>query len=321
RYGIVVRRITLFVFGGVATIENEPPSPAAEWWMAIAGPLASLFLGLSFLAIGGWLAGDAATVAGDDPMAYVAALGPTATILAWVGPVNLMIAIFNLIPGFPLDGGRVLRAILWRTSGDLVRATKGAAMVGRAIAWLMIGGGVMAALGMPPPGLSPGVGQGLWMIFLGFFLSSAARDSYQQVMIEQLLAGVSVARIMLRHPPMVEADLPLGVLVDAHLLGSDARAFPVVGPGGALVGLVCLDDVRKAPRERWLDVNVSGVMTPLADLEVAEPKTPAVEALRRMVARDVGQLPVVEGGRVVGLLRRQDVIRWLQLHAESFVGA
>ncbi|MCA9662209.1 MAG: site-2 protease family protein, partial [Myxococcales bacterium] len=317
RYGIVVRRITLFVFGGVATIENEPPSPAAEWWMAIAGPLASIFLGVAFLAIGGRLAGDAAVLAASDPELYFGALGPAATVLAWVGPINLLLGVFNLIPGFPLDGGRVLRAALWRIRGDFLAATRGASTVGRAIAWLMIFGGVGAALGAPPPGLSPGVGQGLWLIFLGIFLSHAAREAYQQALVEQLLAGVSVARIMRRRPPVVEADLPIGVLVDAQLLGSDARAFPVVDDRGGLVGIVCLDDVRKAPRERWLDAAVGSIMTPVADLETAEPQTQAVDALRRMVARNVGQLPVIEHDRVVGLVRREDVIRWLQLHTEA----
>jgi len=317
RNGIGVRSITLFIFGGVASIENEPPSPKAEWRMAIAGPIASLMIGVGFLALGGWLASDAALLAEGEPTAFLEALGPVATVLAWVGPVNLMLAVFNLVPGFPLDGGRVLRALLWHLKGDLVEATRWAAMSGRVIAWLMIAGGVAAALGVPPPGLSAGVGQGLWMIFIGFFLSNAAREGYRQVVTEQLLAGVSVARIMQRRPPTIGADLPVGVLVDAHLLGSDARAFPVVDDGGGLLGMVCIDDVRKTPRGSWLTTQVGTIMTGREELELATPTTPAVDALRRMVGRDVGQLPVVDSGVVVGLLRRQDVVRWLQLHAES----
>lgn len=314
RYGIRVRSITLFLFGGVASIENEPPSARAEFWMAIAGPIASLILGLTFSLAGGWLAGEPTS---DDPTAFVRSLGPAATLLAWVGPVNLMIAVFNMIPGFPLDGGRVLRAALWRVWGDLVRATRAASSVGRAIAWLMIFGGVGAAMGAPPPGVAPGLGQGLWLIFLGFFLANASRESYRQVLIEQALAGVRVRRLMTAKPVVVSPELPLVALVDAYLLGSDARAFPVIDEEGQPLGIVCLDDVRKVPRAEWERTTVAAVMTPARDLVVTAPDAPATDALRDLARTGVGQLPVVEHGRVVGLLRRQDLVRWLEVHADA----
>jgi Zn-dependent protease/CBS domain-containing protein len=314
RYGITVRTITLFLFGGVASMENEPPSARSEFWMAIAGPIASLLIGLSFTLAGGWLAGP---VDSDDPTAFFAGLGPAATILAWVGPVNLLLAFFNMIPGFPLDGGRVLRAVLWRVLGDLTAATRVASTVGRVIAWLLIFGGVASALGRPPPGLAAGLGQGLWLIFIGFFLNNAARESYRHVLTEQLLSGVRVARLMARSPAVIAADLPIGLLIDAHLLGSDARAFPVVDDDQRLIGLVCLEDVRKIPRDRWLGATVAEIMTPLADLAVIGPEEPAVAGLRLLARREVGQLPVVQHGRLVGLLRRSDVMRWLELNAEA----
>ena len=314
RYGIRVRSITLFLFGGVASLENEPPSARSEFWMALAGPAASLILGIVFLVVGGWLAGDPQ---GADPLTFASHLGPAASVLAWVGPVNLIIAVFNMIPGFPLDGGRVLRALLWKLSGDLVQATRAASWVGRAIAWLMIFGGVAAAMGAPPPGLAPGIGQGLWFIFLGFFLSNASRDSYRQVVIEHALSGVRVGRLMSRAPAVVGPELPVGALVDAYLLGSDARAFPVIDGGGRLLGIICLDDVRAVPRERWASATVGEVMTRAEALVTVGPEEAATAALRALAQRDVGQLPVVEDGRLVGLLRRQDLVRWLELHAET----
>lgn len=311
---IPVRNITLFLFGGVSNIEREPPSPRAEFLITIVGPLMSLVLGILFTWLGMANAG-VFTVTGD-PTQMVAQLDPLSTLLLWLGPINILLAVFNLIPGFPLDGGRILRSILWAITGNLRRATRWAAGVGQVVAWLFIITGVAMIFGVQVPIFGTGLIGGLWLAFIGWFLSSAATQSYQQVMVQDLLEGVPVGQIMRTNPPTVAQEASVRELVESYVMQTDDHAFPVVADG-RFVGLVTLEDVRSLPRDAWDRTTVGQIMTPYAKLIVTTPNEDADEALRKLGARDVRQLPVVRGDELAGLLRRRDIMRWLQLQGAS----
>jgi Zn-dependent protease len=313
--GIPVRDITLFLFGGVSDIQREPASPGVEFIMAIVGPLTSIVLGGLLVLLAGAGVGsvqDAIT----DPSQAAARLSPLLTLVLWLGSVNVTVGLFNLIPGFPLDGGRVLRSILWAATGNLRRATRWATGVGQAIAWIMIIGGIAMTFGARIPFFGTGLGSGLWLAFIGWFLNSASVQSYQQVVVNDVLEGVAVSRMMRKDPPTCQPACTVGRLVHEHILGTDDQAFPVLD-GSRLVGIVTLEDVRRVARDAWDATSVGDVMTPADRLVVVSPEEQASQALEKLAGADVRQLPVVRDGELVGLLRRSDVIKWLQLHAES----
>jgi CBS domain-containing protein len=225
----------------------------------------------------------------------------------------LILGIFNLVPAFPLDGGRLLRALLWAITGNLLKATRWAAGAGRGFAWLLMGLGVAMALGLRVPVFGTGFVSGIWLILIGWFLSNAAQMSYQQVLHRDVLRGVPVTRLMYARVDRVPPELSVQALVEEGILHSDQRAFPVV-ENERLVGLVCLDDVRRVPREHWADRTVREVMTPADRLATVGPEDDALHALKVLSEREVNQVPVVvEDGRVVGVVRRQDIVKWLTL--------
>ncbi|HEX7973980.1 MAG TPA: site-2 protease family protein [Anaerolineales bacterium] len=314
--GLPVRRITLFIFGGVSNIEREPASPGVEFLVSIVGPLTSLALGVLFLVLSGAnlaLSRVSLTNLSAAPQ-VLAQMGPFTTMFLWLGPVNILLGIFNLVPGFPLDGGRVLRSILWAITRNLRIATRWATLVGQVIAWLFIVAGISMVFGFTIPFLGTGLVSGIWLAFIGWFLSNAAAQSYQQVVVEDMLEGGPVSRLMQSTTHTVPPAIKISQLVDDYMLGTDERAFPVVD-GERLVGLVCLEDVRKVPRAGWENTLVREVMTPVEQLETVAPLQDAAEALKKLSQRDVNQMPVVQDGRLVGMLRRRDIIRWLQLHS------
>lgn len=313
--GIPVQSITLFLFGGVSSIQHDPDSPGAEFVMAIVGPLTSLVLGAILLMIA---APHVQTVAAaGSALQRLARLGPLPTILLWLGTINVVLGVFNMIPGFPLDGGRVLRSILWGISGNLRRATRWASWVGQGIAWLMIGAGIAMVFGVQIPYFGTGLLNGLWLAFIGWFLHNASSQSYQQIVVHDILEGASVERMMRPDPPTVPPESSLSSLVHDHVMGTDEAGFPVV-EGDQLVGIVTIDDVRAIRREDWETTTVRDVMTPFEKLVTVAPNDDGAVALDRLTQNDVRQLPVVNGRLLVGLLRRRDVIRWLQAHAERF---
>ncbi len=311
--GIGVGRITLFMFGGLAHLDEEPPSWRAELLMALAGPLASLILGAFFVATGVALTG-VQTLDPADPLGSLAEAGVLSTVLLWLGPVNLMLAVFNLIPGFPLDGGRVLRAIVWGATGDLRQATRLAALSGRTFAFLLMATGVLMGAGMTVPVFGTGFVNGLWLVLIGWFLNNAALSSYRQVVVREALGDVPVERLMRTQLVTATPSMLVSTLVDQHLMSSGQRSFPVE-EDGRFVGLVCLRDLYRLPREAWHRVSVGEVMVPADRLAVVSPQAAATEALAVLDGRDVSQVPVVEQGRLAGLLRREDVLRWLMLQA------
>lgn len=309
--GIPVRRITLFIFGGMAHTEREPPSPKAELLMAAAGPITSIAIGVAGTA-GAIALMNGQAVQTDDPVRMMAGLGPIGTLLLWLGPINILLGVFNLVPGFPLDGGRVLRAALWAATKDLEKATRWAARGGQAFGWLLIALGITSLF-------SGGLGQGLWLMLIGWFLLSAAKASYQQTVIEHALRDTRVSQLMRRSVASVPPELPIGTLVSEHIMGTDQQCFPVVIEGH-LEGLVCLHDVRRVPREEWERTSVHEIMTPSRALETVAADQPATEALRKLGEREVDQVPVVEkDGSLLGLVRRQDILRWLSIHTSARV--
>jgi Zn-dependent protease len=312
--GLPVNRITLFLFGGVSNIEREPTSPSTEFLMAIVGPLTSFVLGILFLALGGAIVfANGRLIA--SPLGFLRGLDPVATLLLWLGPINIVLAIFNMIPGFPLDGGRVLRSIFWAITGSLKRATRWASWIGQGVAWLMILAGISMVFGANLPFLGTGTVPGLWLAFIGWFLNNAAVQSYRQVVLEDLLGGVQVSTLMRPNAATVPPNISLNDLVYDHIMNSDERAFPVLD-GDRLVGMVSLGDVRQIPRSEWDVTPVSKVMTPADHLAIATPHEEVTQAMNDIASHDVRQVPVVQDGRYLGVLRREDIMKWLQLHTD-----
>jgi Zn-dependent protease/CBS domain-containing protein len=312
--GNPVSSITLFLFGGVANIKEEPDSPAGEFLMAILGPVTSLVIGGVLLLIAGVAGGPLTTV--SEPSEVIPQLGPVRMIVLWLGSVNVTLGIFNMIPGFPLDGGRVLRSILWAITDNLRRATRWASWVGQGFGWLMIFAGVSMAFGATIPFFGSGLGSGLWIIFIGWYLNNASSQSYQRVVIQDILKGVPVKRMMRSDPPTVASSVSVDSLVHEHIMGSDDHAFPVLD-NGELMGIATLDDVRALPRSEWGSTSVREIMTPDDQCTVLAPEEDAADAMTKLASCDVRQLPVLDQGRLVGVLRRQDLIQWLRLHAET----
>jgi len=310
--GVEIRQITLFMFGGVAQMEGEPPSWRAELGMAIVGPLTSLVLGILFLLLEALVSGPLNFDPGN-PGKALAALGPIATLLLWLGPVNIVLGLFNLVPGFPLDGGRVLRAIMWGFTGNLQLATRRASIAGQAFAWLLMSTGVLMILGLSLPLLGGGFINGVWLAFVGWYLNNAALLSYQQLLIHDALEQVPARKLMRTSFLRVDPEMRISTLVNEYLMASGQRAFPVEAQG-RLVGMVSLRDLQKADRTAWGALTVSAIMTPAVRLAVASPEEGALEALQMISRLDVSQLPVVRDGQVLGLLGREDILKWLSLH-------
>ena len=312
--GIPVKNITLFVFGGVSNIQKEPDSPMSELLIAIVGPLTSFILGFVFLALG--LGSD--TVGGLPLTAsnMLSQFGPASTMLIWLGSVNILLGIFNLIPGFPLDGGRVVRSIIWAITDDIVRATRWAAALGQTIAWMLILAGILMLFGWQIPFLGGGIVNGMWTIFIGWFLHSAAEQNYHRIVVKDILEDVPVKRIMNPEVPFVPADIRIDDLIEDHLMQTDHQAFLVVD-NGKLVGLISIDDVRKVEHEARRNTQARDIMTPSRKLVVVAPEENASEALDRLEDQEIRQLPVVQGNKIVGLVRRKDILRWLNFQSQS----
>jgi Zn-dependent protease/predicted transcriptional regulator len=318
--GIVVRRITLFIFGGMAHMENEPPSWRAEFWMTIVGPVTSLVLGVAFL----WLAGlfiEPGAITPEHPEITLAVMGPLPTVFAWLGNINIILGLFNLVPGFPLDGGRVLRAVMWGITGDIHRATRWASLGGQVFAWLLIAAGASMMLGVHVPVFGTGLIPGMWLAFIGWFLNNAALISYRQLLVREVLEDVPVTRLMQTRFTRLAPDITVETLVHDHLLGGEQRAFPVFD-GNHFLGVVCLQDIREVSREEWPRTRADQIMTPAEKLAYPEPRDDAATVLERLARRQVNQLPVLEHGELRGFVRREDIMRWLSLYGgEDFRNA
>jgi Zn-dependent protease/predicted transcriptional regulator len=292
RYKVPVRSITLFIFGGVAQIESEPPSPPAEFWIAVAGPFVSFLLAGIFAAL----------------QRAAGAAEPLLALAKYLAYINGALGLFNLIPGFPLDGGRVFRAVVWGATHNLHRATLIAANVGRVIAFLFIGYGVWQVF-------TGNVGNGLWIAFIGWFLVTAASAQLQQERVEGLLAGHRVVEAMRRDYTSVDAGTTLEAVVDQHIIGSGRRSV-VVGRDGSVAGLLTVHRIKEIPRSTWPTTPVAAAMIPLDQMKRIRPDAEMTSALKEMDRDGVNQLPVMDGGHLEGLLSRDDVISFLRTLTE-----
>jgi Zn-dependent protease/predicted transcriptional regulator len=315
-YNIPVRRITLFLFGGVADIEEEPSSPKGEALMAAVGPATSIALGIAFGILAGVLAQTPSDLA-DHPMLALSHMGPLATLLTWLGPINVLVGVFNLLPAFPLDGGRILRAILWATTHDLQRSTRWASGIGQTIGWLLMVTGIAMAFGVTVPIFGRGFVGGVWLMFIGWFLSSAAALSYRALLFRKVLEGVPVRRLMRQTlPSVIKDDLPVSALVDEFM----RTAQDVMLTEGESIGIVTLKDVQKVPRAQWDTMTIAEIATPVEKLTAVSPHDDAYQAVRRLNREQLDSMPIVENGSIVGILRSQDVSRWLELQREQTSG-
>ena len=296
--GIPVRAITLFALGGVAQIEKDAADAKSEFWMGIIGPITSIAIGLVCLVLASLLGWNFPTESNTPP----------AAMFMWLGYINIALAIFNLIPGFPLDGGRVLRAVIWWVTGDANRSTRIAAGVGQLVALGFIMMGIWRFFS------GAGFG-GLWIAFIGWFLLEAARASGAQVEITERLTGVKVGDVMAQQFPMVDANSNLQMFVQDHLLPTGHRCF-VVLEQGTPAGIITPHEVKAIDRARWPYTTVGDVMRSLESLRTMSPERPVAEALEMMGREDVNQMPVVQEGKLTGIISRGHILRVLQTRAE-----
>ncbi len=316
-YGIEVKRITLFIFGGMANIEHDPDSPKKEALMALVGPLVSMVLGVSLIILASMAVVPSASNPAD-PLALVQSLGPLPTLFAWLGPINLLLGVFNLIPGFPLDGGRVLRALLWKITGNLRKATRIASGCGQALGWLLIATGIVMAFGTYVPFLGTGLISGLWLAFIGWFLSSAARAGYYQLLARETLEDVPLRRLVARDgPPIVPAAATLNGFIDDFVMPTDWRVFRTTTSDGK-PALLQPYQLREVPKAHRAQTTVAQLATPVEQLPNLNINQTAYDALRAFGRHGDAWLAVVDdGGSLVGVVRRQDIGLWLELELQD----
>ncbi|HEX5370780.1 MAG TPA: site-2 protease family protein, partial [Dehalococcoidia bacterium] len=297
-YGIKVSSITLFVFGGVSNLAKEPDDARQEFWIAVVGPLTSMALSLLFTG------------------AYFV-LGPldqgAGGVAANLALINVAIGVFNLVPGFPLDGGRVLRSFFWSRRRNLLGATRIASKVGTLVAYLVMGIGVASFFVVSAV-------TGIWFFLIGNFLRMASTESYQQVFLDEALKGVPASSVARQDYVTVPPDMTLAEVAEDHVLAGHGRCFPVV-VADELIGLVSLDDLRHVPRDDWGRTTVYRAMTPFSRLRTVSLKDDLPQVLSEMASGDINQVPLVEGRQLLGLIHRSDVFRFIQVRQEIGSGS
>lgn len=300
RAGIPINNITLFIFGGVAQMEDEPQTPGDEFRMAIAGPLMSIAVAVVFFGV--------ALLTG----AVQLRLWFAAFTYLWF--INIVLAVFNMLPGFPLDGGRVFRALIWRITGNLRRATRIASVTGQGFGILLIllGVGSFVFPALRPYG-------SIWMALVGWFLITAARNSYQQVVLRETLRSVPVADVMSTRVEAVPPDITLDRLVSEYFLRESPPTLPVES-NGELVGLISVEDVRGISRDQWATTLVATAMKPLEHEPVIPLGADAWDATNRMAQTNSDRVLVTENEHVEGLVTRNSILRWLQTHGRMAPG-
>ncbi len=293
RNKIPVKGITLFIFGGVAQIGREPSTPGAEFRIAVAGPLASLFLSGLFGSL--YLL--------DQQIPYLAA--PSLYLMR----INFILALFNMIPGFPLDGGRVLRALIWKVNGNFQRSTQIASASGQVVAFAFIGMGIFTVF-------NGQLMDGLWLAFIGWFLQNAASSAVSQVNMQARLRGSKVAQAMSRDCVEIPTLISLHQLIQERVLSNGQHCFFVIDFNGNPRGLLTLQDITRIPKIRWRFTTAEEVMTPLHKLASVEPDTELLAALLKMDEENLPQMPVMDQFGLVGLLSRENILRYLKLRGE-----
>jgi Zn-dependent protease/predicted transcriptional regulator len=295
RLGIPMRSITLFIFGGVAEMGKEPPNPRAEFLMSIAGPLvtvvlAGLFFGLTSLGRNGhW------------PV-------PVNGVLWYLAWINVLLLAFNLMPAFPLDGGRVLRSALWAWKKNLHWATRIAAGIGTAFGFVLMGLGILDFFRADFIG-------GIWLFIIGLFIRGASQTSYRQVVVREALAGESVRRFMTQNPVIVSPSATIRTIVDDFLYKYPYKFYPVVSDGH-LLGCLNIDQVKQVPKEEWERRTAESVVAPCSQENVIAPETDAAKALATMSKNQVSRLMVVDHGQLLGVVALKDLVNYLSRKLE-----
>lgn len=292
REGIPVKGVTLFIFGGVAQITREPKTPGGEFRIAIAGPLVSFLLAGFFGLL--WML--------DRAVPFLAA--PSEYLMR----INFILAVFNLIPGFPLDGGRVLRSLVWKLTGNMHRATRVASIAGQLVAFGFITIGILTVI-------RGNFFNGLWLAFIGWFLQNAASSAFQQSTVEQSLSGVTVSQVMDADFIEVPGLTSLQQLVDERVLFAGKRNF-LVSEGGEIVGLVTLQNIAAIPQRQWPFTTARQVMTPVDRMESIAPYMELVAAIQKMETEQRSTLAVIENRQLVGILSKENVLRYLRARQE-----
>jgi Zn-dependent protease/CBS domain-containing protein len=298
--GLPIHKITLYLLGGMAQMEEDARDPGTEFLMAIAGPIASGAIGLILLAFAralGWIP-------------WTSAQTPAIAILVWLGYINLVLGAFNMIPGYPMDGGRVLRAIVWWITGKAERSTKIAAKVGQLIGAGFIAFGIISFFGRGGFGA-------IWFAFIGWFVLQAAGASLMQLQVGSLLRGLLVRDVMSQDCPSVDGSTGLQDFVDEQLLKTGRRCFLVV-ENHRVAGLITPHEVRNVERSRWPLVSVREAMRPVGEIHSLSPDVPAMKALEMMGRENVNQLPVVVDGRLEGIVARAHLLELIHSRAEVF---
>jgi Zn-dependent protease/predicted transcriptional regulator len=293
--GMDVSEITLFIFGGVSQLTKEPEDPQKELKVAIGGPASSLVLALIF-----WILSKA-TSPFPDLLLYTG-------LLNYLAFINLALAVFNLIPGFPLDGGRVLRAIYWRKTNNLRKATQIASEAGK---WVGVGIILLGLFWI----LAGNLIGGFWFVIIGIFLRSAAEGGYQQAVMKGALEGVKLKELMSRGVISVQPSLPIDRLVEDFYLTYKHNTYPVID-SDRIIGIITLKQVKEVPRSQWVEKTVRDVMMPLREDITLDPDGEAVDALQKMIRSGEGRLPVVKEGKAVGMISRRDILNLLEIKTD-----
>ena len=298
RYGISVSSITLFVFGGVSNLSQDPENSRQEFWIAIVGPLTSFAMALIF------------AIAWRVLLPIEEGAAGVARTLAYI---NVALGVFNLIPGFPLDGGRVLRSVFWAKKRNILDATRLASTIGQGVAYvIMVLGGAIFILVNP---LS-----GIWLFLIGNFLRAASAASYEQLFVDKVLKGIPARSVARQDYVAVAPDMKLSQLAEEEVLAGHGRCFPVMA-GEELLGIVTLSDLRKVPRQEWPETTVFRAMTPLAQLRTAGVNDDLPAVMTLMATGDINQIPLLEGRLLLGLIHRGDVLHYIQMRQEMGTGA
>jgi Zn-dependent protease/predicted transcriptional regulator len=295
RRGTPVERITLFLFGGMAQIEKEPETPYSEFIMAIAGPVASFVLAGIFGLI--WF--------------FTRDIRPLAVPVGYLAVINLVLGVFNMLPGYPLDGGRVLRSIVWKVSGNLKHATFIASTAGRVLGFMIIAGGIYFIF-------TGNLLNGIWLSFIGWFLQSSAHMSYRQLIFETSIKGIKVRDIINEDVVYVLRDITLQELVDDYFMRYRFGRFPVIKDKETqkLIGIISLHDVKEVPREEWPEVRAGDIVKSVSDNEKVSLSMKISDAIKRMGKYNLSHLVVMSDSKLRGIITKSDVMRYINIHSE-----